>query len=277
MARRVAVGFALGGLGIACAQSPISFALLVFAVAVTSLWELTRLVERKDAGIESPIAFTAVVVYLVLTYAGTIKRYESELLATTLLCALGFAAFSGKGNAVARSGATLLSVLYIGKLTSYFIAIRAIPEIGLPLTIFVMTAVALTDTFAMAIGKWIGRTPLSRLSPKKTVEGAVAGFAAACLTGVAFSFVAALGLTWWEGLFVGAVTSLAAQAGDLVESAIKRDARVKDAGSAILGHGGVLDRFDSFLFGGIAFYFALWIVGFGVPHLHMLMHAGRLE
>jgi phosphatidate cytidylyltransferase len=78
-------------------------------------------------------------------------------------------------------------------------------------------------------------------------------------------------------MFIGALTSIAAQAGDLVESAIKRDARVKDAGNALGGHGGVLDRFDSFLFGGIAFYFALWLVGFGVPGLHELMHAGRLE
>ena len=277
MVRRVAVGVALGLLGILCAQWKISFALLVLAVAVTSLWELARLVERKDSAIETPVALVAVLLYLILTYFGIIKRYESELLAATLLCALGFGAFNGKGNYMARSGATLLSVLYIGKLTSYFIAIRAIPELGTVLTIFVMTAVALTDTFAMAIGKWIGKTPLSKLSPKKTVECAVAGFAAACATGIAFSFVPELHFTWWEGLFIGALTSAAAQAGDLVESALKRDAMVKDAGSAILGHGGVLDRFDSFLFGGIAFYFALWVVGFAVPGLHGLMHAGRLE
>jgi phosphatidate cytidylyltransferase len=277
MMRRIAVGLALGAAGILCAQWPATFALLVLTVALTSLRELARLVERKDSAIETPVAIAAVVLYLVLTYLGVIKRYESELLAATLLLALGFATFTGKGNYMARSGATLLSVLYIGKLTSYFIAIRAIPEIGLPLTIFVMTAVALTDTFAMAIGKWLGKTPLSQLSPKKTVEGAVAGLVAACITGVAFSFVPSLRFTWWEGLFIGALTSVAAQAGDLVESALKRDAKVKDAGSAILGHGGVLDRFDSFLFGGIAFYFALWIVGFAVPGLHALMHAGRLE
>jgi phosphatidate cytidylyltransferase len=136
---------------------------------------------------------------------------------------------------------------------------------------YVMTLVALTDVAAMLTGVCIGRTPLTRLSPKKTVEGAVGGLATAIASGMLIGSIPQLHFAWWQGAFIGAVTSFAAQAGDIVESALKRDARVKDAGNAIAGHGGVLDRFDSFIFGGIAFYFALWAVGHWDQHLQDLM------
>ena len=129
----------------------------------------------------------------------------------------------------------------------------------------VIAIVALTDGFAMLIGTRFGRTPLSPISPRKTIEGSIGGLAVAVLAAIAIGLTPWLRLPWWEGAFIGVITSIAAQAGDLVESALKRDARVKDAGSLIAGHGGVLDRFDSYLFGGIAFYFALYVVR-AIPH-----------
>jgi phosphatidate cytidylyltransferase len=259
--RRVAVGAGLAVLGIGCVFWQPLFAALVVAIAIGCLWEFDKLALRKGTPVELAVASPAVLAYILLTAFGEIHRFESMLLAATIIATLGFSTFAHKGHYLARSAYTLLAVLYIGKLVSYFITIRGIPELGTAFTIYAIFVIALTDVFAMLVGIAIGRTPLTRISPRKTVEGAAGGFAAGVITGVAFGVIPQIGFAWWEGAVVGALTSVAAQAGDLVESALKRDAHVKDAGSAIGSHGGVLDRFDSYLFAGPAFYFALWVLG----------------
>jgi phosphatidate cytidylyltransferase len=247
----------------------------VLAIALGSLYEFAKLSERRGPVFAYPVGIIAVVAYLTLTYMGEIHRYESVLLVTTVIGALVYATFTERGNYFARSAYTVLGVFYIGKLLSYFIEIRAIPNLGVALSIYAIVLIAMTDVAAMLTGLAIGRTQLTRLSPKKTVEGAAGGLCVAAALGALGGMMSPLHLVWWIGLGIGAITSFAAQAGDIVESALKRDARVKDAGSAIAGHGGVLDRFDSFLFGGIAFYFALWLAGFVAPNLHELMHAAQ--
>jgi phosphatidate cytidylyltransferase len=265
--RRVWIGLLLATVGIASVFVSFAFMLLVEAIAIGSLWELGKLAERKGVALEFTVAALAVTAYIVLTYLGLIARFEGDLLSATVVAALATATFLARGNQLMRSAFTLLGVLYIGKLISYFIAIRMLPGVGIALTIFAIVVIALTDIGAMLVGVTFGRTPLTPLSPRKTVEGAVGGLLTAVVGAVGFALY--LHWAWWEGVLVGVLTSLAAQAGDLVESALKRDARVKDAGSAIAGHGGVLDRFDSYLFGGIAFYCSLFIIHIqAVPALY---------
>ena len=263
--RRIIIGVALGVVGLgATAWQPL-FALLVTAIAVGCLWEFAQLSARKGPAIEFPVALVAVVAYMALTYFHLIHAWEDKLLAATIIIALGTATFASTTGSFARSGVTLLGVLYLGKLISYFIAIRALPEIGEAVTIWAIVMIAFTDIFAMVVGTTIGRTPLSPISPRKTVEGAIGGLIATVVVGVAGTLTPWLHLALWQGAFVGVIVSLGAQAGDLVESSFKRDARVKDAGSLISGHGGVLDRFDSYIFGGVACYFALYVLG-AIPH-----------
>jgi phosphatidate cytidylyltransferase len=257
--RRIVIGLVLAGVGLGLVVWEPGFACLVEAIAIGALWELGKLAERKGVAIEFTVATVASTAYLALTYFGLIKRFESDLLSVTLVAALLSATFLRRGQQLMRSAFTLLGVLYIGKLLSYFIAIRALPQIGAAATVMVIFVVSLTDIGAMLIGTQFGRTPLTPLSPRKTVEGAVGGLAIATLAAIGFAMYLHWG--WSAGVIVGVLTSFAAQAGDVVESALKRDAKVKDAGTAIAGHGGVLDRFDSFLFGGIAFYFALILIG----------------
>jgi phosphatidate cytidylyltransferase len=275
--RRVWVGLLLGIVGLSSVLHAGLFSMLIFLVAFASLYEFAKLSERKGPVFAYPVALVSITLYLGLTYMGLIHRFESVLLPATVVGALVYATFTERGNYLARSSYTLLGVLYIGKLLSYFIEIRSIPTLGLPLTMYVIVLIAMTDVAAMLVGVRFGRTPLTRLSPKKTVEGALGGFVVVTILGVAIGLLPQLHFAWWQGALIGAITSLAAQAGDIVESALKRDARVKDTGNAIAGHGGVLDRFDSFIFGGIAFYFAVWLVGFSVPGLHDLMRAAQAQ
>jgi phosphatidate cytidylyltransferase len=263
--RRIIVGLALAIAGIGSVFWLPAFVVLCTAVALGCLWEFAQLSARKGPWLEMPVAAAAIVLYVVLTYLGLIHRYEGVLLAATVVVALVTGLFASTDGAFARSGYTLLGVLYIGKLTSYFVAVRMLPGIGAAMTVMAILLIALTDIFAMVIGTRFGRTPLSSISPRKTVEGSAGGLAVAILAGVVIALTPWVHLSWWQGALIGTITSVAAQAGDLVESALKRDAHVKDAGSLIGGHGGVLDRFDSYIFGGIAFYFALYVAGV-IPH-----------
>ncbi len=259
-ARRIAIGLLLAVLGLGAVAWPPAFSLIVLLVATGCIYEFAGLSARQGPALELPVAMGAVWAYVVLTHFGLIHRYEGVLIAATVIVALATVTFTKRSGYFARSGYTLLGVLYIGKLLTYFIAIRALHD-GALWTVWVIVLIACTDIFAMLVGSALGRRPLTPLSPGKTVEGAVGGFAAALLAGAAIALVPFAHVAWWQGAIVGAIVSVAAQAGDLVESALKRDARVKDAGRLIAGHGGVLDRFDSYIFGGIAFYFALFAIG----------------
>lgn len=103
------------------------------------------------------------------------------------------------------------------------------------------------DTAAIFVGRAFGKTPLAaKISPKKTVEGAV-GNLVACIA-VAIGWSLAIGYSWGVGLAVGLSAGTLGQCGDLFESALKRKSGVKDSGTILPGHGGILDRLDSMLF-----------------------------
>jgi len=259
--RRVVVGFIVAGIGIACVIVPWAFYLLILAIGFASLYELNALCEIKGQPLEYPVAVLGVFGYIALSIFMKLAKWEGALLAGIIIATFWIGMYGSQKGYFARTAYTLLAVLYIGKLLTYWILIRQVPDTGMWLTLYVVILIACTDIFGLVVGTIAGRTQLTKISPKKTVEGSLGALAIVTAIAIAATMLPQLHLLWWQGAVLGICTSIVAQAGDLVESALKRDAGVKDAGSMIQGHGGVLDRFDSYLFGGMAFFGTLHLLG----------------
>src|SRR3989339_836841 len=154
---------------------------------------------------------------------------------------------------------TLLGMIYIGWFFSYFLFIRNMTEHGGYL-FFLMLTIWANDVVAYFIGTKFGRTKLApSISPRKTVEGAVAGFIVCLVASALFSWIAELNLT--HALILGGLIGVVAVFSDLVESLIKRDAGVKDSSNLVPGHGGGLDRMDSFILAApVMYYYLVWVV-----------------
>jgi phosphatidate cytidylyltransferase len=169
-------------------------------------------------------------------------------------------------GSIADIASSIFALFYLGFLPSYWIRLRdltdpalaprlsaltqAWPHLssGMVLMLMACFLIVATDIGSYVIGRRLGRHPLSPISPGKTVEGALGGVACAVAVG-AFGGTL-IGWSWGSliGAVLGAVVALFALVGDLTESMMKRDAGLKDSGDAIPGHGGILDRIDSYLF-----------------------------
>ena len=159
----------------------------------------------------------------------------------------------------ARSASTVFGAFYVGFLLSFLLPLRFTElEAGRRVTYFLFFVIYFGDFCAFAVGRTLGRRALApRVSPRKTLEGAVAGLLGSLLVAWLFQrwFWQTSGLK--TVMLVAAWVALVGQIGDLVESGLKRAARVKDSGSLLPGHGGLLDRIDSILFGAPALWLAM--------------------
>jgi phosphatidate cytidylyltransferase len=133
---------------------------------------------------------------------------------------------------------------------------------GMELLFFIFIVVWVLDTAAYAFGRMLGKHKLAKnVSPKKTIEGAVAGvvFGVAAAAVCRYAFMQHI-LTLPQALIIGFVISIVGQFSDLAESLIKRDGNIKDSGKIIPGHGGMFDRFDSYIFAAPAVYYMLQFI-----------------
>lgn len=235
---------------------------LVFAALLIASLEFFRMAPGGKSGtLLAVAAFVVIILFLVNAYLG--GGYTALVLTLAVLIS-----FSGPlfiKSSMGEYGAwlwTLAGILYVGWLGSHFISIRAL-ENGREWTLLVMYATFATDTAAFLIGRWLGRHRLvPSISPGKTWEGAVGGFAGGTLAAPALSALLGLPVPFGYSLLAGVIIGTVGQVGDLAESMVKRTAGVKDAGSIIPGHGGILDRLDSLVFvTPLIYYYAKWLMG----------------
>jgi phosphatidate cytidylyltransferase len=166
-----------------------------------------------------------------------------------------FLVLQGRRQGLGRWAMGMAGALYIGMPFNYYLLLYTSPHHGLVWALFTIFAVVACDSAALLVGSRIGRHPFFKtISPKKTVEGAIAGVVGSIV--VMFIGVSAvLGLSPLHAIALGLLVGVSAQIGDLVESQMKRIAEVKDSSNLIPGHGGALDRLDSILFPPIFVFF----------------------
>jgi len=242
-------------IGIVWFAPPIVFYSAAILVAVLAVYELTRLAHASGLHVALvPSAFATAIVVASSGVAGALETCLVTALVAVAAASLGL--WRGEPAALASVSTSLFPALYIGLPLAAMVGIRVATG---PRGLFLlMLTVIVSDSMQYYCGRLFGRTPLApRVSPKKTIEGAIGGF----VFGTAL--FAALG-AWWlpvvplaMRLALGVTLVALGIAGDLFESMLKRSANVKDSSALIPGHGGVLDRIDALLFAAPVYYVVL--------------------
>lgn len=240
---------------------PILFFILLTAAVLLGVREYFSLTSK--IGVDGFPRLTMLLSFLLILnfYFGNLYFSEWFLLAMFSLFAAWFLSETNVKVAFDQIAYSLMGALYVAGLLGHLILIRNL-ENGGALTLFMVMTVWMGDTAAYYIGRTYGKRRLApAISPGKTVEGAAAGL---------LGSMAAGGLAkWWlvqdialvHCLIVALICGMIGQLGDLAESLLKRNAGAKDSGGIVPGHGGVLDRSDSLMFAGPAFYcYYQWII-----------------
>lgn len=233
------------------------FKLVVLVLALLGLRELDGALRQSQksqgARLIGAVAYPALALWLWMANGAPSWLPGFGLL--VLLLALAVVVYGRGGKVSLPSVAfTLLCTTYVG-LFAFLPLLRDVPDYGAALFWSTLLCVWASDTAAYYAGRALGRQPLTPLSPGKTREGALGGLVGAILTGCLLAGLNQLG--FGQGLLLGLIVGIAAPLGDLAESFWKRELGVKDLGTLLPGHGGVLDRCDSLLFACFAVYLCM--------------------
>ncbi len=248
------------------AAGGLAYDVLIIAALGVAAWEYWRLF-KLGGYTPSPVVLIGGVLALAIARAATGFEWTPQLITAVVLLAMAVEVLDCRGQvekAATNFTITVAGVFYLGWLGAYLISVRSLPD-GQWWTLLVLPAIMFANSAAFSFGRRFGHTPLApRISPKKTWEG--------YLSGVAFSalFTALLGMLWGlrapvitpgRGLLLGVTLAVVSPLGDLGESMIKRQFGVKDSSRILPGHGGIMDRIDTWIWAAaIGFYLiGLWI------------------
>ena len=251
------------------------FPLAIFLAVLIYFGQAELINMMKAKGMNPPLGLILFIdAVLVLCAALKLYNYFVPVLALSTIVIILVILFRGAKATISDIGASFLAVLYGGFLPMHIIFLRDIKgpdillfgrhiDLGIGYIVLMFVVISLCDIAAFYVGTKLGKTPLwPEVSPKKTIEGAVGGTAAGVLGAIIVGHFIDLSII--HSVISGLLLSFAAQFGDLSESMIKRDAGFKDSGNLLPGHGGMLDRADSYIFtGAVAYYYFSFFVNNG--------------
>ena len=248
----IAVGVALAVAAIvAMTLGPaygVAFATVVVTLCAAELFGAVQKAGHQPATLLGLVATAAIV--LAAYWRGE-PALPVVLVLTVVFTLLWYLVGVSRSAPSPNAGITILAVTYVGLFGSYAALMLRLPD-GTGILLGTVVAVVANDVGALFAGRQFGRTPIARrISPNKSIEGALGGALASIV--VSFVVLDLIGLHPWSSkggsaLALGALVAVLGPIGDLVESMLKRDLAVKDMGSILPGHGGLIDRFDALLF-----------------------------
>lgn len=237
-------------LGVGCVLVPLLFLPWLFAVIVAvalliGVYELEQAFRTRGVNlVRWPLALGTPAT-VVLAYFYGMTAMLTAFAATALVCLA--VRLLGPIEGYVTDVSTSVFVLGYLALMGGFVSLSLAAPLGPQRVLTFILLTICSDIGGYAVGVLVGRHPIApRVSPKKSWEGLAGSFALQSVAGVLL-FVYLLEAPWWQGLVTGLVMTVTATLGDFAESALKRDLGVKDLGTILPGHGGIMDRLDSLL------------------------------
>lgn len=230
------------------------YAAFVFTIIALSLYEYYLLMKMGGKPVQGPVLFTlglALPAALFFDHYSAAQaggdNFAGAAVTLTVIATLVYEIFSEK-KYLERIGFTLLGLFMVSWCMFHLVSLRNIRPDGEALTFMLIVTVWVMDTAAYAFGRFFGKKQLSTISPKKTWEGAAAGFVSAILMTLLFRVFMKDTVGPAFAVTAGVLIGVFGQLSDIAESMIKRAAGAKDSSNLLPGHGGILDRFDSYIF-----------------------------